>query len=165
MVFGRPGSGKSTFADLISKKLHLPVYHLDRHFFMENWIERDTNEFLSIQENLVKNDQWIIDGNAIRSLEMRFARADMAIYFNYPKILCLWRVIKRLWSKNPNIKDRADGCYEKIRWVLVKYLWNFEKRIGPSLVQLRNAYPHVVFHQVTNDRELDLLLEHLIAHT
>jgi len=30
MIFGRPGSGKSTFALALSQKTGLPLHHLDR---------------------------------------------------------------------------------------------------------------------------------------
>lgn len=32
-IFGRPGSGKSTFALQLHKKLNLPLYHLDKYFY------------------------------------------------------------------------------------------------------------------------------------
>ena len=32
MIFGRPGSGKSTFAVELALKLNLPLYHLDKYF-------------------------------------------------------------------------------------------------------------------------------------
>jgi adenylate kinase family enzyme len=40
-IFGRPGSGKSTFAHKLHLKTGLPLYHLDRYFFVANWVERD----------------------------------------------------------------------------------------------------------------------------
>jgi adenylate kinase family enzyme len=33
MIFGRPGSGKSTFATWLSRALNLPLHHLDKHFY------------------------------------------------------------------------------------------------------------------------------------
>lgn len=55
MVFGLPGSGKSTFATKLAQSLNLPIYHLDRHFYVENWVERDYQEFLEIQHLLSTN--------------------------------------------------------------------------------------------------------------
>jgi hypothetical protein len=72
MIFGIPGSGKSTVAVKLSGLLHLPVFHLDRYFFIEGWKERDYEEFLKIQKELAEQESWIIDGNATRSLEIRF---------------------------------------------------------------------------------------------
>ena len=121
MIFGIPGSGKSTFSLYLSDLLNLPVEHLDKSFFVENWIERDYEDFLRIQENFVNKDSWIIDGNATRSLEIRFKRADVALYFRFNRLLCLWRLFKRRINKNSRIFDRAEGCSEQIRWKLIRY--------------------------------------------
>lgn len=60
MIFGLPGSGKSTFAFKLHQKTKLPLYHLDTYFYLDNWIERPKEEFLSLQRKLVSKDQWII---------------------------------------------------------------------------------------------------------
>lgn len=154
MIFGRPGSGKSTFSLKIHKDTGIVLHHLDRYFFIEDWIERNHQEFLTIQQSIVENSQWIIDGNCIRSLEMRYSRADICIYFNYPKLLCLWRIFKRLFYKNTEINDRAEGCNERLSWKLIKYIWTFEYRVEHSIKQLREKYPNVIFIEVTNDIDL-----------
>jgi adenylate kinase family enzyme len=154
MIFGRPGSGKSTFAYNLSKRLNLPLYHLDKYYFTNNWQERKREEFLQIQQGIVNQEKWIIDGNSIRSLEMRYQRADVVIYFTYPHLLCLFRVIKRLFSKNPQIQDRAEGCPERVGWALLKYMWQFEDRVKDSIQMLQAKYPHVKFYKITMDSEL-----------
>ena len=71
MIFGRPGSGKSTFAYKLAQQAGLPLHHLDKHFFVSGWIERNNQEFMQIQEDITKGSAWIIDGNSTRSLETR----------------------------------------------------------------------------------------------
>jgi adenylate kinase family enzyme len=161
MIFGRPGSGKSTFALNLSQQLSLPLYHLDKWFFVENWRERDKEDFLSIQHDFVSQERWIIDGNAMSSLEMRYARAEVVLFFCYPKFMCLLRVLKRLKSKDPRILDRAPGCPERVRWGLVKYLWGFEKRFTPLIETLHHRYPEKLLFKITNDlqkKELETFL-------
>jgi len=157
-IFGRPGSGKSTFALALHHKTGLPLYHLDRHFYTNNWVERNYEEFLAIQQNIVNKDQWIIDGNSLKSLEMRYARAQVCLYFNYPRLLCLWRLLRRRFSKNRAIEDRAEGCQENIRWSLITYMWNFESRLNHrfihQLADLRLRYPEVKFIEIRNDNDL-----------
>lgn len=162
MIFGRPGSGKSSFASLIAQKTRLPLHHLDKHFFISNWIERDYTEFLNIQRKLVNETRWIIDGNSIRSLEMRWARADFVIYFNYNKWQCLFRLIKRCFMNKRNIDDRAPHCPEIIRWPLVKYMWNFEKRVDSEINILRGKYPNTTFIKITSDTQLKKLYDFTI---
>ena len=106
MIFGIPGSGKSFFAVWLGELLDIPVEHLDRSFYVDNWVERDYDQFLHIQEELIKKERWIIDGNAIKSLEMRFKTADVVLYFRFNRLLCLWRIFKRLLDHR--ISDRAS---------------------------------------------------------
>ena len=98
MIFGRSGSGKSTFAHDLHKITGLPLYHLDKYFFTRNWVERDKQEFLDIQQSIVDTHFWIIDGNSIKSLEMRYRRADLVLYLNFPRWLCYIRVFKRIFD-------------------------------------------------------------------
>jgi adenylate kinase family enzyme len=162
MIFGRAGSGKSTFALYVSKRLNLPLYHLDKYFFIDNWGACPKEEFLKIQQNFVDQEEWIIDGNSINSLEMRYARADIAIYMCYSRILCIWRVIKRFFTKDPAIDDRAPNCKERITFSLLRYMWNFDERVKNIIVNLKSKYPTVEFHKITNDAELKTLLHKLI---
>jgi len=157
-IFGRPGSGKSTFALRLHKKMCLPLYHLDRYFFVENWIARNYEEFLLAQHEIVDQDKWIIDGNSLKSLEVRYARAQISLYFNYSRWICLFRIIKRFFLKDPAIKDRAEGCKEKIRFSLLKYMWTFEYRLNNRLtyqiIELKKLYPTVKFIEIRNDQDL-----------
>lgn len=40
MIFGRPGSGKSTFALQLHKLTEIPLHHVDKHFFEAGWQKR-----------------------------------------------------------------------------------------------------------------------------
>jgi adenylate kinase family enzyme len=165
MVFGRPGSGKSTFSVQLGEDLSLPVYHLDRYFFKEKWVPQEQEVFLHIQQGLVAQEKWIIDGNALSSLGMRYARAHVALYFSYPRLLCLWRLFKRLFHRDKRIQDRAEGCPEQVRWPLIKYMWGFEERVAPALGKLRQDYPHVQFYKIKNNKDLKDILKKGIFET
>ncbi len=161
MIFGIPGSGKSTFVVQLGELLHLPVFHLDKYFYTHNWVERPAEEFLRIQKDLVEQPAWIIDGNAVRSLAMRYARADLVLYFRFNRLLCLWRVFKRLVFKDHRISDRAEGCSEQVRFRLVRYLFGFDKRVRKTLEELQTRYPHALFRELRNQNDLDALLKFL----
>lgn len=161
MIFGRPGSGKSTFALRLGRCLNLPVEHLDRYFFIENWVERNYEEFLQIQDSLVKKEGWIIDGNSCRSLEMRFQKADMALYFHMGRLLCLWRIFKRIFSKKREILDRAEGCSERVSFRLVRYLWTFDERVKIPIQELRKKYPKVQFFEFRSPKEVEQFFKEL----
>lgn len=42
-----------------------------------NWVECDYQQLLGGQQSL----RWIIDGNSNKSLEMRYSKADLVLYF------------------------------------------------------------------------------------
>jgi len=163
MIFGRPGSGKSTFAVRLSHSLNLPLHHLDKYFYVENWVERDYSKFLQIQQDLVNSDAWIVDGNSTRSLEMRFSKADLVLYFNFPKIICYWRILKRLLKPNISFDDRAPGCHETIRWSLIKYMWSFEERVAKDVKSFKKQYPQAVFKEIRNNDDLNQLKNELVG--
>ncbi len=162
MIFGKPGSGKSTFALKLHEKSGIPLYHLDRCFYATNWVERDYVEFINMQRQIVDQNSWIIDGNNLQSLELRYKRAHVAIYFNYQLIICLWRLFKRrLLGRRINIDDRAEGCTETVRWSLIKYTWAFEKSIKSrgNIDVLRKRYTHVKFAEANGYGDLKKVLE------
>ncbi len=153
-IIGRPGSGKSTFAVALSNKRHLPVFHLDKIFFTHHWKQRNREEFLKLQQQWIALPQWIIDGNSLKSLEMRYQSADLVIVFLLPKWKCFWRIIQRRFQdKNPVIDDRASNCPEKLSLKLLYYTWSFERRLFPILSELQKKYPDTPLTFITSDQE------------
>ncbi len=163
MIFGRPGSGKSTFAIWVSEILRLPLHHLDKYFYVNNWIERDYNEFLKLQQNIVNSECWIVDGNSTRSLKMRMKRADLVLYFNFPKVICAYRIFKRFLKPNKSFDDRAPGCKEKICFSLLKYMWGFEERVAEDIKVLKERYPQAMFIEIRSDNDLNKLKNELLG--
>ncbi len=164
MIFGRPGSGKSTFALKLHELTGLPLYHLDKYFFTSHWVERVPEEFLDIQCSLVAQDSWIIDGNSTKTLEIRYARADLVLYFNYPKWICLYRILKRRFIKDKRIDDRADKFPEIIRPNFITYMWQFEKRVANQLKYLKDKYPTTHFCEIKLGEDLNKLEKRLAGY-
>lgn len=159
-IVGRPGSGKSTFALKLAEKLHLPLYHLDKIFFIDHWVKQDNEVFLKLLQCLIQTPHWIIDGNSLKSLEVRYAAADLVILFMLPRWKCFLRILKRRFERrNPRIDDRAPNCYEMIRWNLLEYTWTFEKRLRPILNDLQQRYPEANLITIQSDKQASNLLQ------
>ncbi len=78
-------------------------------------------------------DAWIMDGAFSSTLLMRLERCDFVIYFDRPRLLCVWGVLKRvIKSYGKTRPDMGDGCPERFDWEFIKYTWNFEKNQGAS---------------------------------
>lgn len=154
-VIGLPGSGKSTFAYRLSRLFNYPVHHLDKHYFLDSGEKRDSAEFISLLRQMVEGDAWIIEGCATSTFEMRFARADMVFCFRLPRLTCIWRVIKRLFTRHGACKKMEDGSAQFVNWALIQYIWNFERDKGNRIEELRKRYPHVGFRVFKSSKEAE----------
>ena len=54
---------------------------------------------MQIQENITQGSAWIIDENSVRSLETRWKNAELMLYLNHNRTVCLHRLIKWLCIK------------------------------------------------------------------
>lgn len=158
-IIGLPGSGKSTFAIQLGKKLGLPVHHLDSHMF-EGKKKREKRDFLDRKEAILQDETWIIEGCSFSTLEMRFARADVVIYLDFPRWLCLWRIGKRLLTNSAHL-DKT-GCLKGINWPLITYTWNFNRDKKATIQALSKKYPEVEFLIFSHPKDLSHYLIDLL---
>lgn len=162
LVFGLPGSGKTTFANRLSKITGIPVFHIDRHFFQKGggWIERPLEDFLKDVTRCLEQDAWIMDGNGMKSLEMRFQEAEIAIYCTLPRLQCLFRIFYR-WISNlgKEKSDGPEGAVNNISLKLLKYLWSFSSRYTSKIYILKDRYPKTTFIHIRSKKELENILE------
>lgn len=82
MLIGSGVSGKSTLARQLGNILNIQVYHLDAIFWKPNWEGVSKEEQISIQTDLVKKDEWLIDGNYGGTLDIRMDAADTIIFLD-----------------------------------------------------------------------------------
>jgi adenylate kinase family enzyme len=78
---------------------------------------------------LVANDSWIIDGNYRSTFHIRFPVADMIIFFDFPKWLCLWRAIKRRFQYHNQSRDDLGGINkERVTWSYLKWILTYPRQ-------------------------------------
>ena len=152
-LIGLPGSGKSTFASKLGKILDIPVHHLDRHMFEPGGKKRDKQEFIETQKAMLEEIAWIVEGCSFSTFEMRFAKADVLIYFHFSRLVCFWRFFKRLFNYK-----RDFGGLRAINWELLNYTWNFDKEKRARIEELREKYPLTDFLIFRNQKDADLFL-------
>jgi adenylate kinase family enzyme len=126
-IIGYSGSGKSTLAGRLGSFYNCPVLYLDKIQFEENWKERDVETAKAIVKDFLdSNGSWIIDGNYTKFFrERRLEEADVIIYMNFSRWICLRQVLARYRKyKGKTRESIADGCdekldYEFIKWILI----------------------------------------------
>ena len=77
-VFGNAGGGKSTIARRLAELTGLPLYVVDMMQFRAGGVKVPQDEFLQAHADLLRRDEWIIDGaGGVALLWERFAADDV----------------------------------------------------------------------------------------
>ncbi|MFC3801467.1 DNA topology modulation protein [Cohnella sp. GCM10012308] len=135
LIIGSAGSGKSTLAQRLGEQLNLPIIHLDRHYWKPGWIPTPNEEWDQFVIEATNQEQWIMDGNYSRTLNLRLKRADTVIFLDMPTWLCVYRIIKRRIRFHGKTRpDLNEGCPEKLDRVFFKWVWNYKKRSRASVL-------------------------------
>jgi len=129
VILGNAGSGKSTLARRLGARLDLPVVHLDRLFWQPGWVEPENDAFRARVAEAIAGDAWVCEGNyGGRTLDLRLPRAELVVWLDTPRWVCLWRVIRRACLRDPR-PDLAPGCEEKLNGAFAEflaYVWRFD---------------------------------------
>lgn len=141
-IIGCGCTGKSTLAVRLGEILHIEVTHLDKLYWKPGWRETPVEDWRNMQEELVKRDKWIIDGNYGATMDIRLAAADTVIFLDYPRKVCLWRYIKRLIRYNNQERpDMGPGCIEQLDFDFLQWIWTYNKEKRPTLINRLKEHP------------------------
>ncbi|MGM0840091.1 MAG: DNA topology modulation protein [Bacillota bacterium] len=142
VLIGSGGSGKSTLARQLGEKLKINVYHLDALFWKPNWVGVQRNEQEKVQNDLVRNGEWIIDGNYGGTMEIRLDAADTIIFLDISRTICVYRAFKRmLIYRNKTRPDMGEGCEERFDLKFIKWIWNYPKTSRPEILNRLKLLP------------------------
>ncbi|MBQ3182448.1 MAG: AAA family ATPase [Clostridia bacterium] len=136
LVIGCPGAGKSTFARRLRDETGLPLYHLDMIWHKPDKTNISREGFDEKLSEILDKDEWIIDGNYDRTLEVRFKRCDTVFLLDLPTEVCLQGVRNRIGKKRddmPWVEDELDEEFKT--WIL-----DFPKKTLPHTYELIEKY-------------------------
>lgn len=118
LVIGCPGAGKSTFARALRGLTGLPLYYLDRIWHRADGSNVSPGEFDGQLRELLGRDRWIIDGNYLRTLELRLECCDTVFLLDYPLPVCLEGAASRIGRPRedmPWVEETFDPEFR--RWI------------------------------------------------
>lgn len=160
ILIGSGGAGKSTLARALGEVLRLPVHHLDALFWSAGWVAAAKGDWIATQEKLCAGERWILDGNFDRTLDLRLAAADTIVYLDFPRLLCLYRAVKRTFTYRGRTRpDMASGCPERLDADFLKWIWNYPVRSRPGVLEkLERLRGQKEIVHLRSPREVDAFL-------
>jgi adenylate kinase family enzyme len=133
-IIGRGASGKSTLAVPLGEITGLPVIELDKIFWQRGLIATPRDHWTAIQERLVAEERWIMDGDLgpYDVVEIRLRTADTILFLDFSLLRCVWRAIRRS-------RERGDFW----QWLLT-YHWQMRPILMEAIAKhAANADLHV----------------------
>lgn len=109
LIIGCPGAGKSTFARKLAAKTGLPLYYLDMIWHKPDRTTVTHDEFDTRLSEILNYEDWIIDGNYLRTLPMRLQKADTVFLFDLPSEACIDGAISRLGRPREDIPGPSSS--------------------------------------------------------
>jgi len=148
VILGRGASGKSTLAIRLGEIAALPVIQLDKIFWQEGLKTTPRDRWITVQENLVAKESWIMDGDLgpYDAVEVRLRAADTLLFLDFSLVRCAWRAIRRS-------RERADFW----RW-----LFTYRQQSLPLLMNAIGKHAaNADLHVFRNPKQLRRFLAHV----
>ena len=136
LVIGSPGAGKSVFARKLRDVSGLPLYYLDRLFHRADRTTASREEFDGALEKILETDRWIIDGNYLRTMEMRLQQCDTVFFLDLPVSDCLEGAASRIGRARedmPWVETEFDPEFRQ-------YISDFPKEQLPRIYELLERF-------------------------
>ena len=149
IVIGSPGAGKSTFARKLRDCTGLPLYYLDMIWHRPDRTNISREEFEQRIRERIAGDRWILDGNYLRTMEMRLAACDTVFFLDYSLEVCLRGAETRSGKPREDLPWAETEFDEEFRQWILDFPRDQKPRIGELLKKYRDGIDIYIFR----DRE------------
>ena len=157
MVIGCPGSGKSTFSRRLAEITGLPLYPLDRLYWNPDKTTVGREVFVKRLEQVLKGEEWLLDGHYAATLEMRLRACDTVILLDLPTRVCLEGLRERLGRPRPDMPWVETEPDEE----LLAMATAFREKSRPGLLELLARYGDKRCIRFSSREEADAFLARL----
>ena len=161
ILIGCMGSGKSWLSKRIAEITGYPLFHLDVEHWKPGWVMSSKEEKIARQQEIISGEKWIIDGTYGSTMEIRFAAADLIIYLEINRFVCIWSAAKRTGKKRSDLPDYLEepNIFGKEFIKFCKWIWSYPKTERQTVINLHEKYPEKAFLRIKSRREMKRLLE------
>lgn len=141
IIIGSGGAGKSTFARRLHEATGIELIHLDKLYWKPNWVETPKSEWKQLIGEIIRGEEWILDGNFGGTMEMRLEACDTVILLDMPRIICVYQALKRIATYRKGQRpDMGEGCDERFDIKFLSWIWNYPSQTKPKIEKLLEQY-------------------------
>lgn len=145
IVIGSPGAGKSVFSQKLKDITNVPLYHLDMLYHKTDGTHISKEELEDKLKEIFKTDNWIIDGNYQRTLEMRLKECDTAFLLDFPTEVCLEGAKSRIGKKREDMPWVEETLDEKFKQCIIDFANDKLPQIYGLLDKYKNHVNIIIF--------------------
>ena len=169
LVYGVPGSGKSTAARAFPGATGLPEFSADDDIgWLPGWQQRTVEEQRSIAASIAAQDRWVLDSAYGAWRDVVLPRAELIVGLDYPRWLSLARLVRRTLRRALTREPVCNGNEETIDRIFIQdsiLRWHFRsftrKRQVMRGLEADPGMPATILFR--HPRELDVWLAQLTA--
>lgn len=157
VAVGTSGSGKTAFANSLSKAMGCPHIELDRLYWGPNWVAVPPENFETAVRASTAGDSWVADGNYSAVRDVLWSRATHIVWLNFDRFTVFSRVFWRTVSRGVMRTELFNGNRESLRMaffskesVLLWSLTTFSKnRTKFQLLRKDPKFAHLQWTEIT----------------
>ncbi len=167
VIWGATGSGKTSLAAEIARRLGLPHVELDAICWLPDWQEKPLAEFRADVATALAShaDGWVCDGNYSKVRDVVLAEADMVVWLHLPLHVSFWRLLKRTVRRGLRREGLWGTNYESLRLSffsrdsLLLYALTKGRHSGDKARRLRGSIPRgILLHELCSSRQVEAFL-------
>jgi adenylate kinase family enzyme len=167
-VVGNSGSGKTTVAGALARRLGVPHVELDAIHHQAGWQPLPVAEFRARVDALTAGEGWVVDGTYSAVRDIVWARADTVVWVDPPRYRVMtqivWRTVRRvvlrveLWNGN---RERWRTVFSRDPTVsVIAWAWHRDPVYRARFLAAATdpAWRHLTFVRLRSRRDVRRLL-------
>ena len=160
IVIGTTGSGKTTFAHALARRLGVPHGEQDAWNHQPGWREAPRAQFRAQVALFTAGEVWVMDGNYSKARDIGWARADTVVWLDYPAHVVYGRLLRRTLIRVMTRRELWNGNRESLRGALspdgpLRWFWRTHWRRRRETPGRVAEFRHLTLVRLPSPREAE----------